>query len=125
MILLAVGEKTNGVWPVRHRYAGDSPVTLHVQDNSVSYERLGRDKPRCSAGIGRDAFVRLLWGPARPRHGDRSRRVRVDGDRDRALALQRLYRGVLTRMAKSEISAASKPAVRRPGRRPGSAQPTG
>ena len=94
MILLAVGEKTNGVWQFDIDRPATPPVTLHVQDNSVSYERLAATSPDARLELDGDAFVRLLWGRFDLATAIDRGRVRVDGDHDRALALQRLYRGV-------------------------------
>ena len=93
MILLAVGEKTNGVWQFDIDTPATPPVTLHVQDNSVSYERLAATSPDARLELDDDAFVRLLWGRLDLATAIDRGRVRVEGDRDRALALQRLYRG--------------------------------
>jgi uncharacterized protein (TIGR03083 family) len=91
---LAHGEKTDGVWQLDVDAPGSGPLTLRVQGDQVSAAPGRAERPDARLALDGDAWVRLGWGRLDLAAEIERGRVRVEGDRARALALQRLFTGV-------------------------------
>jgi uncharacterized protein (TIGR03083 family) len=94
MPMLALGEKQDGTWQLDVDAPTGGPITLRVQNGQVSVQPGPAPAPDVRLALDGDAFVRLIWGRLDLPAAIASGRVRVQGDRERALALQRLYPGV-------------------------------
>jgi hypothetical protein len=91
--LLGRGEKTDGTWQLDVEGPGGGPVTLTVAGDQASAQHGPAARPDARVALDGDALVRLTWGRLDMAEALASGRVRVDGDRERALALQRLFPG--------------------------------
>jgi uncharacterized protein (TIGR03083 family) len=91
---LAHGEKTDGTWQLDVDAPGGGPLTLRVQGDQVSAVPGPAERPDARLALDGDAWVRLGWGRLDLAAEIERGRVRVEGDRARALALQRLFTGV-------------------------------
>jgi putative sterol carrier protein len=91
---LGRGEKTDGTWQLDVEGPTGGPVAVRVQSDQVSVERGPATNPDARLTLDGDAFVRLAWGRLDLPQAIAAGKVRVEGDRDRALALQRLFCGI-------------------------------
>jgi uncharacterized protein (TIGR03083 family) len=91
--LLAIGEKTDGAWQLDVSEPANGPFTVRVQDGQVTAQPGAASNADARLTLDGDAFLRLIWGRLDLAAAIDSGRVKVEGDRDRALALQRLYPG--------------------------------
>ena len=91
--LLGRGEKVDGTWQLDVDAPGAGPLTLQVQGDQVTSRPGPAQNPAARLGMDGEAFVLLVWGRLDLAQAIDSGRVRVDGDRGRAMALQRLFPG--------------------------------
>jgi uncharacterized protein (TIGR03083 family) len=98
MGMLARGEKTDGTWQLDvsapQGGALGAPLTLRVQGDEVTVQPGPAQNPDARLVLDGDAFIRLVWGRLDLPAAIASGKVRVEGDREHALALQRLFTGV-------------------------------
>jgi hypothetical protein len=95
MPLLAVGEKTDGIWQLDIAGPhGTVPVTLEVRGEQVTPRQGPAPSPAARLGLDADTFVRFIWGRLDLEAAIASGRVSVTGDRDSAQALAHLFPGV-------------------------------
>ncbi|HLI26818.1 MAG TPA: maleylpyruvate isomerase family mycothiol-dependent enzyme [Chloroflexota bacterium] len=92
--LLARGERQDGVWQLAITDMATEPRTLRVADGQVDVTAGPSADARCTLRLDGDALVRLLWGRLDLARAIDTGRVQVAGDRDHALALQRLFPGL-------------------------------
>jgi uncharacterized protein (TIGR03083 family) len=92
-LLATHGEKIPGTWQLDAAGPGGGPVTVRVQGDQVSAQRGTAPSPDVRLSLASEALLRLLWGRLDLGADVASGRVRVEGDRDKALALQRLFLG--------------------------------
>ncbi|HLH21127.1 MAG TPA: maleylpyruvate isomerase family mycothiol-dependent enzyme [Chloroflexota bacterium] len=92
-IMATHGEKTDGTWQLDVAGPGGGPVTLRVQGDLVSATRGTAPGADVRLALASEALLRLLWGRLDLAMAIDSGRVRLDGDRAKALALQRLFPG--------------------------------
>ena len=93
MPMLAGGEKVDGTWQLDVDTPTGGPLTLRVQNGTVQVERGPAPNPDVRLTLDGDAFIRLVWGRLDLAAAIDSGRVRIEGERERALALQRLFPG--------------------------------
>jgi uncharacterized protein (TIGR03083 family) len=91
--ILAAGEKRDGVWQLDVEGEGEGPVVLRVANGQLSVERTAASSPDARLTLDGDALVRLLWGRLDLAQAIDGGRVRVEGDRERALALKAMFPG--------------------------------
>lgn len=92
--VLAQGEKTTATWLLDVDGPAGGPVTVRVQGDQVAIERGAAPSPDARLALDGEALLRLLWGRLDLGAAIDSGQVRLDGDRAKALALQRLFPGV-------------------------------
>jgi uncharacterized protein (TIGR03083 family) len=92
-IMATHGEKREGTWQFDVAGPGGGPVTVRVQGDQVSAQRGTAPGADVRLALEAEALLRLLWGRLDLGAAIDSGRVRLDGDRDKALALQRLFPG--------------------------------
>lgn len=92
-LLSTHGVKTTGTWQLAVAGPGGGPVTIQVQGDQVSAQRGTAPNADVRLTMASEALLRLLWGRLDLAAAIDSGRVRLDGDRDEALALQRLFPG--------------------------------
>ena len=91
--LLGHGEKADGTWQLDVDAPGGGPLTLRVQGDHVTAQPGSAASPVARVAMDGETFILLLWGRLDLAQAIDSGRVRIDGDRGRALALQRLFPG--------------------------------
>jgi uncharacterized protein (TIGR03083 family) len=91
--LLAHGEKRDGTWQLDVDAPTGGPLVLKVAGDKATMEPGSAASPVARLAMDGEAFVLLLWGRLDLAKAIDSGRVRVDGDRGRALALQPLFPG--------------------------------
>ncbi len=92
-IMATHGEKTDGVWQLDVGGPGGGPIAVRVQGDQVTAQRGEAPAADVQVALESEALLRLLWGRLDLAAAMDSGRVRLDGDRERALALQRLFPG--------------------------------
>ncbi|HEY7064431.1 MAG TPA: maleylpyruvate isomerase family mycothiol-dependent enzyme [Chloroflexota bacterium] len=93
-LLATHGEKTPGTWQLDVQGAGGGPVIVQVQDEQASARRGTAERPDVRLALAAEALLRLFWGRLDLGAAIDGGQVRLDGDRGKALALQRLFPGV-------------------------------
>jgi uncharacterized protein (TIGR03083 family) len=92
-IMATHGEKRDGTWQLDLTGPGGGPVTLRVQGETVTAQRVPAAAPDVRLGLPSEALLRLFWGRLDLPAALASGQVSLDGDRAKALALQRLFPG--------------------------------
>ena len=92
-IMATHGEKTNGTWQLDVTGPGGGSVVVRVQGDQVSAQRGTAPEADVRLTLPAEALLRLLWGRLDLATALDSGRARLDGDRGKALALQRLFPG--------------------------------
>jgi hypothetical protein len=91
--MLAVGEKTEGTWQLDVAGPTAGPVTIRVDGDQVTALPGPAPNPDARLALEGEAFLRFVWGRLDLPATIDSGYVQLQGNRDRALALQRLYPG--------------------------------
>jgi uncharacterized protein (TIGR03083 family) len=91
--LLAIGEKTDGTWQLDVAGPTEGPVTIRVSGDQVTAQPGPASNSDARLGLEGEAFLRFIWGRLDLPAAIDSGYVQLQGDRDRALALQRIYPG--------------------------------
>ena len=92
-LLATHGEKTPGTWQLDVVGPGGGPVIVRVEGDQVSAQRGTTPGADVTVSLASEALLRLLWGRLDLAGDLDDDRARVNGDRARALALQRLFPG--------------------------------
>jgi hypothetical protein len=92
-IMATHGEKIDGTWQLDVTGPGGGPVAVRVQGDQVTAQRGMAPAADVRLGLASEALLRLMWGRLDLGAAIDEGRVRLDGDRARALALQRLFPG--------------------------------
>jgi uncharacterized protein (TIGR03083 family) len=92
-LLATHGEKTPGVWQLDVTGTGGGPVIVRVQGDQVSAQRGTAPSADVRLSMASEALLRLMWGRLDVAAAIDSGHVGVDGDRGKAVALQRLFPG--------------------------------
>jgi uncharacterized protein (TIGR03083 family) len=91
--LLAVGPKTEGVWELDLGSDAKRSVAVRVQGDQVAVESGPAADANARLAMDGEAFVRLIWGRLDLERELDQGRIRLQGDRARALALTRMFPG--------------------------------
>jgi uncharacterized protein (TIGR03083 family) len=93
LTLLATGEKPDGTWQLDLAEPASGPVTIRAQGGQVAAQPGPASNPDARLALTPEAFLRLVWGRLDLAAAIDRGEVRVQGDRDRALALKQMFRG--------------------------------
>jgi uncharacterized protein (TIGR03083 family) len=92
-LLATHGEKTPGTWQLDVQGPGGGPITVRVRGDQVTAQRGTAPSPDVTLSLASEALLRLFWGRLDLAADLDGGRARLDGDRAKALALQRLFPG--------------------------------
>jgi len=92
--MLAHGDKQDGAWQLDIDAPMGGPQTLRVHGGQVSLQPGVADDAKVRLRLDGDALIRLAWGRLDLARAIDNGQVQVEGDREQALALQRMFPGV-------------------------------